>query len=68
MVLGLRPENRCVGDEHHLVGIAAFRQHAEVDVADDTVTIVLPKVRGGDAVLQLFLADVGLTAHAFVSF
>ena len=42
--------------------------HAEIDVADDAVAVVLSEVQRGYSVLQLFLADGGLTTHAFSSF
>ena len=48
---------------NEVAGIAAFRQHAKVDVADDAGAVVLAEEPSGDAVLQLLFTDGGLIAH-----
>jgi len=65
MVLCLGPEDRCVGDEGHLARVAAFRQYAEIDVADDAVAVVLTEVRGRYAILQFFFSDGGFFLHGW---
>lgn len=57
VVLRLGPENRRIGDEHHLARVAALRQHAKVDVADDAGAVVLAEEHCGNAVLQFLFAD-----------
>ena len=63
VVLRLGPENRRVGNEHHLAWVAAFRQHAEVDVADNAGAVVLAEEHGGDTVLKLLFANGDLRLH-----
>ena len=63
VVLRLGPENRRVRNEHHLARVAALRQHAKVDVADNAGTVVLAEEHCGNAVLQFLFADGGLMSH-----
>ena len=64
MVLGLGPEDRRVREERQLARVAAFRQHAEVYVADDAGAVVPAEEFGRDLVLQLFLSYGWYLLHA----
>ena len=57
MVLGLRPEDRCFGDECHLSWVASFRRHAEVDVTDNASAVERTEEVSGNLVLQFLFSD-----------
>ena len=57
MVLRLRPEQRFLRHERHLIRVARLCRNAKVDIADNARAVVPAEEIGGYAVFQVLFTD-----------